>query len=88
MTQPYINDSGLASRYPDRGRRVALPVPPLTAPCDCPVPVRCNTDGDGWVIQTCLRCGAANLMERRPGIATVSKARAAELMMFGPLQAS
>ena len=71
------------ARYPDRGRRVALPVPSLTPPCTCPVPVYCYTDGEGGLSQRCLRCGATNAVERRPGIATISKARAAELTMFG-----
>lgn len=76
------------ARYPDRGRRMALPVLPLTAPCDCPVPVYCYTDGEGGLLQRCLRCGATNTVERRPGILTVSKARAAELTMFGPVEQS
>ena len=73
-----------ARSIPDRGRRQALPVPPLTAPCDCPVPVRCATNGNGYVEQVCLRCGETNIVGRRAGIPTISKARAAELKMFGP----
>ena len=72
---------------PDRGRRQALPVPPLTDPCDCLVPLTFNTDGEGEVLQTCLRCGLSNVVARRPGMVTVSKARAAELTMFGPIKA-
>lgn len=72
---------------PDRGRRVALPVPPLEGPCTCRAPLMFCTDLEGAVLQRCLRCGAANLVERRQGIATVSKARAAELTMFGPIKA-
>ncbi len=59
-------------------------VSPLPEPCACAVPVRCFTNGEGGVIQTCLRCGAANIVERRSGIPTVSKARAAELKIFSP----
>ena len=53
--------------------------------CDCAVPVRCFTDVDGGVLQRCLRCGESNVVERRPGMLTTSKARAAELTLFGPL---
>ena len=61
-------------------------MPPLPEPCDCAVPVRCFTDGDGGVLQECLRCGESNVVERRPGIQTISKARAAELKMFGTVE--
>ncbi len=77
-----------ATTFQGRGRQAKLPIPSMAQPCECPMPIRCDTDGDGWVIQTCLRCGAANIVERRPGIPTVSKARAAELRMFGPIEAS
>ena len=59
-------------------------MPALPDPCGCAVPVRCFTDGNGYVEQTCLRCGETNTVARRPGIPTISKARAAELKMFGP----
>ena len=86
MNQLELKDPHMQARsVPDRGRRVALPVPSLTPPCACPVPVYCYTDGEGGLSQRCLRCGATNAVERRPGIATISKARAAELTMFGPL---
>ena len=38
--------------------------------------------------QECLRCGAANIVERRPGMPTVSKERVSELKMFVPLNAN
>ena len=69
------------SRNPNRK---GLPVPLLSKLCSCAVPVRCVTDGEGGLLQQCLRCGATNVVERRPGIPTISKARAAELKMFGP----
>lgn len=59
-------------------------MPRLPEPCSCAVPVRCVTDGEGGIMQQCLRCGATNIVERRPGIPTISKAQAAELKMFGP----
>ncbi len=39
-------------------------------------------------MQECLRCGESNTVERRLGVPTVSKKRAAELRMFGPIEAS
>ena len=69
------------SRNPNRK---GLPVPPLAEPCDCAVPVRYFTDDNGHVLQTCLRCGESNAVERRAGVPTVSKERVAELTMFGP----
>ena len=88
MTNLATKDPHIQARsVPDRGRRQALPVPPLTPPCDCPVPLTFCTDGEGEVLQTCLRCGRSNVVARRPGLATVSKQRAAELTMFGPTAA-
>ena len=69
------------SRNPNRK---GLTVPPLPEPCDCAVPVRCFTDGEGGVMQECLRYGESNIVERRPAVLTTSKERAAELKMFGP----
>ena len=62
--------------------RKGPPVPPLTEPCTCPVPVRCYTNRDGGLLQQCLRCGAVSIVERCIGITTMSKKRAAELAMF------
>ena len=59
-------------------------MPALPDPCGCAVPVRCFTNGEGGIVQECLRCGETNTVARRPGIPTISKARAAELKMFGP----
>ena len=59
-------------------------MPRLPELCSCTVPVRCVTDGEGGIVQECLRCGATSIVERRVGIATVSKKRAAELKLFGP----
>lgn len=88
MKQLATKNTDIQARYPDRDRRVAFPVPSLTPPCACPVPVYCYTDGEGGLSQRCLRCGATNAVERRPGIATISKARVAELTMFGPVEQS
>ena len=67
--------------------RKSPPLPPLTGPCTCSVPVRCYTNRDGGLLQQCLRCGAVSVVERRAGLPTVSKRRAAELTMFGPVGA-
>lgn len=58
-------------------------MPPLREPCDCASSVHCETDGDGEVLQMCLRCGAKNIVERRDAI-IVSKRRAVELSVFMP----
>ena len=65
-----------------------LTVPPLRELCACAVPVRCFTDGEGRVMQECLRCGESNIVERRAGIPTVTKKRAVEFKMFGPVERS
>ncbi len=49
-----------------RRRRMPL-LPPLIDPCSCPVPVWCETDGNGELVQTCVRCGTANKVIRRTG---------------------
>ena len=59
-------------------------MPPLPEPCSFAVPVRCFTNGKGGIVQQCLRCGTTNIVERRLGIPTISKKRAAELKLFGP----
>ena len=61
-------------------------MPALLEPCECAVPVRCFTDGEGGVVQECLRCGETNIVERRAGIPTTSRERAAQLKMFGPVE--
>ena len=62
--------------------RKGPPVPALAEPCGCAVPrIMCETTGRGQVRQLCLKCGGANIVERR--FPTVTKARAAE-KMFPP----
>ena len=61
-------------------------MPALPEACGCAVPVRCFTNGEGGIVQECLRCGESNTVARRAGIPTVSKAQASELKMFGQVE--
>ena len=53
------------------GKRKQFAVPPLVSPCDCDQPVQCVTDGHGGILQECVRCGAANTVRQRHGLAIV-----------------
>lgn len=73
-------------RLSEHIKTIKAPQPqPMPDLCDCAVPVRCFTDDNDHVLQTCLHCGESNVVERRPGMLTSNKARAAEITLFRPL---
>ena len=74
-------------RYGPRGPRQGM-VAPTASSCDCVSPrVACETNGTGEIVQRCLKCGSISAVDRRTGTPITNKRRAAELKMFGPVEA-
>ena len=68
-----------------RKRHRAIRVAPTAVSCGCDAPkVVCSTDGDGRIVEKCLKCSGETLVERRPGMVVVDQRRLAELTMFAP----